>query len=724
MGHNDDDYDYLFKVVLIGDSGVGKTNLLSRFSKNEFSLESKSTIGVEFATRSIKVDDKIIKAQIWDTAGQERYRAITSAYYRGAVGALIVYDITRQVTFENIERWLKELRDHTDQNIVIMLVGNKADLRHLRAVDTVDAKTFAERENNFFMETSALESLNVENAFTEVLTQIYHVVSKKALDIGSDPMSIPRGQTINVGAKDEVTAVKKSEFCEILKVLIAICYVWPKWDPCRARFRYYRVRGRGLPSVGGLRERLATGLHPGRTQCGIGLSFWSFICLVGPRAHYDNTAQAQRPSMPIIRHQVSQSSMSWPADCVLRAVIVTRIRTLLTISTKYVTGYELYERRLLGLTTKSSSGWWPKWDPCRARFRYYRVRGRGLPSVGGLRERLATGLHPGRTQCGIGLSFWSFICLVGPRAHYDNTAQAQRPSMPIIRHQVSQSSMSWPADCVLRAVIVTRISFSSFSIVFHAFLQLPDLFRLPGGSNDSIDKLFDEGIDVGQEHSTGRDDDIPVEAVAKDVSEVDSAAFPLSMSLNKSKILSKDPPPKASQYDTQVCDFLRTHTSSFRKFPKPFLCWVGISRYYELDENCYLTFWDGNECGDGFVFVHPSLRPHQGDASGSTLPPKKLREDYRVATSSIDGKSLVAIRGLIMEGSSVSSEVTAPCVVAKKCFRLSNDTVCPRKKCFSNKTTKYLWNALARHMLGSEYGEQDRKATVLYEYEMFKATEG
>ncbi|KAJ0637207.1 putative small GTP-binding protein [Helianthus annuus] len=209
----DDDYDYLFKVVLIGDSGVGKTNLLSRFSKNEFSLESKSTIGVEFATRSINVDDKIIKAQIWDTAGQERYRAITSAYYRGAVGALIVYDITRNVTFENVERWLKELRDHTDQNIVIMLVGNKADLRHLRAVQVEDAKTFAERENNFFMETSALESLNVENAFTEVLTQIYHVVSKKALDIGNDPMVPLRGQTINVGGKDEVSEVKKSGCC-------------------------------------------------------------------------------------------------------------------------------------------------------------------------------------------------------------------------------------------------------------------------------------------------------------------------------------------------------------------------------------------------------------------------------------------------------------------------------------------------------------------------------
>nr|CAB3463315.1 unnamed protein product [Digitaria exilis] len=174
---------------------------------------SKSTIGVEFATRSIRVDDKVVKAQIWDTAGQERYRAITSAYYRGAVGALVVYDVTRHVTFENVERWLKELRDHTDANIVIMLVGNKADLRHLRAVSVEDAKGFAERESTFFMETSALESMNVESAFTEVLTQIYRVVSKKALDIGDDPAAPPRGQTINVGGKDDVSAVKKSGCC-------------------------------------------------------------------------------------------------------------------------------------------------------------------------------------------------------------------------------------------------------------------------------------------------------------------------------------------------------------------------------------------------------------------------------------------------------------------------------------------------------------------------------
>ncbi|KAG5390387.1 hypothetical protein IGI04_031928 [Brassica rapa subsp. trilocularis] len=207
----EDDYDYLFKVVLTGDSGVGKSNLLSRFTRNDFSNDSRATIGVEFATRSIQCDDKIVKAQIWDTAGQERYRAITSAYYRGAVGALLVYDVTRHVTFENVERWLKELRDHTDANIVIMLVGNKADLRHLRAISTEDAKGFAERENTFFMETSALEALNVENAFTEVLTEIYRVVSKKALEAGDDQTTaLPKGQTINVG---DISAVKKPGCC-------------------------------------------------------------------------------------------------------------------------------------------------------------------------------------------------------------------------------------------------------------------------------------------------------------------------------------------------------------------------------------------------------------------------------------------------------------------------------------------------------------------------------
>ena len=164
-------------VVLIGDSGVGKSNLLSRFTRNEFNLDSKSTIGVEFATRSIQVDAKTIKAQIWDTAGQERYRAITSAYYRGAVGALLVYDISKHQTYENVTRWLKELRDHADSNIVIMLVGNKSDLKHLRAVPTEEAKQFASENNLSFIETSALDASNVELAFQNILTGMTYVSS-------------------------------------------------------------------------------------------------------------------------------------------------------------------------------------------------------------------------------------------------------------------------------------------------------------------------------------------------------------------------------------------------------------------------------------------------------------------------------------------------------------------------------------------------------------------
>jgi len=171
---NGQEYDYLYKVVLIGDSGVGKSNLLSRFTRNEFNLETKSTIGVEFATRSIQADTKTIKAQIWDTAGQERYRAITSAYYRGAVGALLVYDIAKNATFKNVERWLTELRENAATNIVIMLVGNKSDLRHLREVPTETAKDFAEKNALSFIETSALDSTNVELAFQNILTEIYH----------------------------------------------------------------------------------------------------------------------------------------------------------------------------------------------------------------------------------------------------------------------------------------------------------------------------------------------------------------------------------------------------------------------------------------------------------------------------------------------------------------------------------------------------------------------
>ncbi|XP_012945878.1 ras-related protein Rab-11B [Aplysia californica] len=183
----DEQYDYIWKVVLVGDSGVGKTNLLSRFTKNEFNSESKSTIGVEFATRHITIKGKTIRAQIWDTAGQERYRAITAVYYRGAVGALVVYDITKTQTFENLEKWLQELREHADGSARIMVVGNKTDLRHLRAVTQEEGRVLAEKNKFSFIETSALESTNVGEAFNNLLVDIFKTqVENSALqpDVG------------------------------------------------------------------------------------------------------------------------------------------------------------------------------------------------------------------------------------------------------------------------------------------------------------------------------------------------------------------------------------------------------------------------------------------------------------------------------------------------------------------------------------------------------------
>lgn len=182
---SDEAYNFVFKVVLIGESGVGKSNLLSRFTKNEFNHDSRTTIGVEFSTRTVQLNGLTIKAQIWDTAGLERYRAITSAYYRGAVGALLVYDISKHLTYESAERWLKELYDHADPHIVVMLVGNKTDLSAERSVPSEDAKDFAEKNGLLFMETSALESVNVEAAFNTVLTEIHKKVSSKEVTRGS-----------------------------------------------------------------------------------------------------------------------------------------------------------------------------------------------------------------------------------------------------------------------------------------------------------------------------------------------------------------------------------------------------------------------------------------------------------------------------------------------------------------------------------------------------------
>lgn len=199
---------------MIGDSGVGKSNLLSRFTRNEFNIESRSTIGVEFATRTVEIDGKRVKAQIWDTAGQERYRAITSAYYRGAVGALVVYDISKSESYESVTRWLKELKEHADANIIIELVGNKSDLDHLRAVPTDEAKHFAAENQLLFTEASALNAENVDLSFHQLLKSIYEMVSKHQLDMqdysGPKPSS---GPTISLTPNPQDSKPTKSNNC-------------------------------------------------------------------------------------------------------------------------------------------------------------------------------------------------------------------------------------------------------------------------------------------------------------------------------------------------------------------------------------------------------------------------------------------------------------------------------------------------------------------------------
>lgn len=194
--------EYLFKVVIIGDSAVGKSNLLSRYARDEFNMHSKATIGVEFQTQTIEIDGKEVKAQIWDTAGQERFRAVTSAYYRGALGALVVYDITRRTTFDSIPRWLEELQTHSDTTVARMLVGNKCDLGNIRGVSVEEGKALAEANGLFFMETSALDSTNVKQAFDMVIREIYNNVSRKVLNSESfkDEVSVNRVSLVGNGS--------------------------------------------------------------------------------------------------------------------------------------------------------------------------------------------------------------------------------------------------------------------------------------------------------------------------------------------------------------------------------------------------------------------------------------------------------------------------------------------------------------------------------------------
>merc|ERR1711934_947193 len=175
-------YKYLFKYIIVGDTAVGKSCLLLQFTDRRFQPVHDLTIGVEFGSRTITIDANQIKLQIWDTAGQEKFRSITRSYYRGAAGALLVYDITRRETFEHLQSWLEDCRRYSNQNIVIMLIGNKCDLENKREVSTEEGQQFAADNGLTFLETSAKTAENVEAAFIESARKIYETTEASGVD--------------------------------------------------------------------------------------------------------------------------------------------------------------------------------------------------------------------------------------------------------------------------------------------------------------------------------------------------------------------------------------------------------------------------------------------------------------------------------------------------------------------------------------------------------------
>ncbi|MCO5563387.1 hypothetical protein L7F22_017028 [Adiantum nelumboides] len=187
------DHDYLVKLLLIGDSGVGKSCLLLRFSDDTFTTSFITTIGIDFKIRTIELDGKRVKLQIWDTAGQERFRTITTAYYRGAMGIILVYDVTDESSFNNIRNWIKNIEQHASDNVNKILVGNKADMdESKRAISTARGQALAKEYGLNFYETSAKTNMNVEQVFFTIARDIKQRLSEAATKTEAPTIVLPR----------------------------------------------------------------------------------------------------------------------------------------------------------------------------------------------------------------------------------------------------------------------------------------------------------------------------------------------------------------------------------------------------------------------------------------------------------------------------------------------------------------------------------------------------
>ena len=203
-------YELLYKVIIIGDTAVGKSNILSRYVKDEFSSNSKSTVGVELGIKFLKIKNTKTKIQIWDTAGQERYRAITSSYFKGSNGCFIVYDITNEASFNNIENWYEQIQKETSSDLPILLVGNKCDLEDERKVPIEKGKEKAKNLICAFFETSALKKINIDKIFEELVNNIYEKTggNKNDDDINIELIKDDKGINLNDDKNDEKDSKK------------------------------------------------------------------------------------------------------------------------------------------------------------------------------------------------------------------------------------------------------------------------------------------------------------------------------------------------------------------------------------------------------------------------------------------------------------------------------------------------------------------------------------
>ena len=193
-------YDLLYKIIIIGDTCVGKSNILSRYLKDEFREDSKSTVGVELGTKFVKVKGVGAKLQIWDTAGQERYTSITSSYYKGSHGCFIVYDITSESSFENVEKWYEQAQKDASKEVSIILVGNKCDLENERKVSKEKGEEKAKSLNAPFFETSALSKVNIDDIFKEMVNNIYERTGGPKTD-EEDDIEIVNENVVNLNSQ-------------------------------------------------------------------------------------------------------------------------------------------------------------------------------------------------------------------------------------------------------------------------------------------------------------------------------------------------------------------------------------------------------------------------------------------------------------------------------------------------------------------------------------------